>query len=274
MTEVIGLTLKLCWYDGTLKNSGTVELAIDDPGLIYGATVFTTLRVYGGSLDRPIVNWTQHCDRLKNTIQTFGWCEPDWQRIREGAEVTIAHYPVLRITIFPDGRELIMGRELPPDLAQRQQQGISVVVLDAPQFRRSLPSHKTGNYLASYLALQAAKKEGASDAILVDDRGRWLETSIGNLWGWRDGHWWTPPLQGGILPGLMRSQLIDWLTTQGELVKEQPWTSDLIRGFEAMAISNSVMELVPIREILSGADRLIYPANTSELATLRQFFVQ
>ncbi len=268
------MTSQVFWYRGKLHNSGTLELAIDDPGLIYGATVFTTLRVYQGSLDCRITNWAGHCDRLKNTLNTFGWPEPDWQQIRSGAEAMIAHWPVLRITIFPDGRELIIGRSLPPDLAQQQQHGIPVVVLDAPHFRRSLPNHKTGNYLASWLALQLAKKQQAKDAILVDDQGQWLETSIGNLWGWQDGRWWTPPLQAGILPGLMRSQLMDWLKSHGQFVEEQPWTPDVISRFEAIAISNSVMELVPVREVRTDSDILTYPPDPAVWQTFRQFFSQ
>ena len=46
--------------------------------------------------------------------------------------------------------------------------------------------HKTGNYLACWLAKNAgAKKVGAQEAILTSDQGEWLETSTGNLWGWK-----------------------------------------------------------------------------------------
>lgn len=268
----MNLTLQIFWYQGKLQDSGTLALKINDPGLIYGATVFTTLRVYGGSLDHPRTNWIAHCDRLKHSLNAFGWAEPDWQQIRAGAEAMIAHWSVLRVTIFPDGRELITGRSLPGDLAAKQQQGIAVVVWDAPQWRRSLPDHKTGNYLACWLAWQKAKQQGADDAILVDDQGRWLETTIGNLWGWQDGYWWTPPLSMGILPGLMRSQLIDWLTSQGQLVREEPWTEDLIQGFEAIGMSNSVMELVPIREVWTGTEIRRYSPPPEVFANLRHFF--
>ncbi|MEW6498638.1 MAG: 4-amino-4-deoxychorismate lyase, partial [Cyanobacteriota bacterium] len=113
------------WYNGQLMDGSTLELAIDDPGLLYGATVFTTLRVYQQSLNHPLTHWQRHCSRLLSSLQTFGWQLPDWQRLREGAEVLSTSYPVLRITIFPDGREWITGRFLPPDLGQRQQQGIT-----------------------------------------------------------------------------------------------------------------------------------------------------
>jgi 4-amino-4-deoxychorismate lyase len=99
-----------------LIESQTLELEIDDPGLLYGATVFTTLRVYDNSLDSRLTYWRSHCDRLKFSLQTFDWRLPDEERLRQGAQVMMAHFPVLRITIFPDGREWITGRLLPKRL--------------------------------------------------------------------------------------------------------------------------------------------------------------
>ena len=237
------------WYAGKLIKAGRIELGIDDPGLLYGATVFTTLRVYHQSLDDGRTNWKGHLRRLSNSIKTFGWQEPNWERIKQGAEILLLEFPVLRITVFPDGREWIVGRDLPLDLVERQQQGIVAWLAEGAEFRRSLAEHKTGNYLSAWLALNQAKKYGAKEAILIDESGNWLETSTGNLWGWQDGRWWTPPLTAGILPGLMRQQLIDWLKSQNQIVEEESWTADLVLGMEAIAYSNSVVEVVPIRVV-------------------------
>ncbi len=238
------------WYNGNLIADKTLELAIDDPGLLYGATVFTTLRVYDGNLEHPKTNWLGHLRRLSSSLQTFDWQMPNWERVRKGAEILTEHYPVLRITIFPDGREWITGRNLPADLTERQKYGIAAWV---GEWARSLPSHKTGNYLAAWLALQQAQKYGAKEAILVDASGNWLETSTGNLWGWQDGRWWTPPLDAELLPGLMREQLIDRLHSQNEKVGEAPWTPDFVAGLAALAYSNSVVEVVPIHTIISSS---------------------
>lgn len=238
------------WYSGKLIKTGIIELGINDPGLLYGATIFTTLRVYAHSLDDGRTNWEGHCDRLRNSIEKFGWQEPDWARIREGAKILQRDFPVLRITIFPDGREWIIGRDLPSDLEERQQQGIVAWLAKTGEFRRSLAEHKTGNYLTAWLALNEAKKYGAKEAILIDESGNWLETSTGNLWGWQDGRWWTPPLTAGILPGLMRKQLIDWLKSQNQIVEEELWTEELVSGMEAIAYSNSVVEVVPIHTVI------------------------
>ncbi|NES81791.1 MAG: 4-amino-4-deoxychorismate lyase [Moorea sp. SIO2B7] len=226
-------------------------MGINDPGLLYGATVFTTVRVYQQSLSHPLTNWTAHCDRLRNSLQSFGWQLPDWKRVRQGVRALLPFFPVLRIVIFADGREWITGRSLPADLRERQQEGVIAWVADEPQFRRSLADHKTGNYLGAWLALQKAGKLGSKSAILIDYEGNWLETSTGNLWGWKDGCWWTPPLNGKILPGIMRSQLLTWLQSQDLVVKEVSWNWDFVKGMEAIVYSNSVVEVVPFHTIVA-----------------------
>lgn len=244
----------------------------DDPGMLYGATVFTTLRVYQESLDSQFTNWTGHCLRLKTSIDIFKWQQPNWQRVRQGAERMMAHWPILRIAIFPDGRELITGRILPSDLAIRQQSGIKAWVADDELFVRSLPTHKTGNYLPSWLALQEAQRRGCKEAILIDGHGNWLETSTGNLWGWRDRRWWTPPVEADILPGVMRSQLLHSLETQGEPAIEEPWTATVIEQFEALAYSNSVVEIIPICEVVRSHKSLTYDPHHSAFGSFRGIF--
>jgi 4-amino-4-deoxychorismate lyase len=259
------------WYDGQLIYSQTIELPIDDPGLIYGATVFTTLRVYDHSLDQKLTNWQAHCDRLKFSLQVFDWPLPDFGQLRQGAELMRAHFPVLRISVFPDGREWITGRELPKDLAEKQNHGVSAVL--APlKYNRSLPNHKTGNYLSAWLARNYAQKLNAQEAILVDTLGNWLETTTGNLFGWWDGCWWTPPLLVGILPGIMRSQLINWLQQQQQIVREEPWTPELVKKLEVIAYCNSVVEIVPIHTVIQPSGSLQYNPYDPCFQQIRKFF--
>jgi branched-subunit amino acid aminotransferase/4-amino-4-deoxychorismate lyase len=265
------LSSKTCWYDGKLIHSGKVELAIDDPGLLYGATAFTTLRVYQQSLDDPLTNWKGHCDRLQSTLEAFSWKTPDWQRVRCGAETLLSFFPVLRITLFPDGREWVTGRSLPENLAILQQNGITAW-LSPPEANRSLTFHKTGNYLAAWLTRRSAQQNGAQEAILVDFSGSWLESSTGNLWGWGQGCWWTPPLEAGILPGLMRSQLISWLKCQNENIREEPWREELVSSFEAIAYSNSVVQVVPIHTVLSSLGNLTYDPKHQAFQQLQRLF--
>jgi branched-subunit amino acid aminotransferase/4-amino-4-deoxychorismate lyase len=245
-------TNRCYWYAGQLVAGDTLTLSINDPGLLFGATVFTTLRIYENDLDHPWTAWSSHCQRLTRSLQAFHWPEPDWARVRQGAAHLAPGFPVLRITIFPDGREFILGRSLPPQLQTWQTQGVTAWVADSADLQRSLPDHKTGNYLACWLALQAAQRAQAQAAILLDAQGHWLETSTGNLWGWASGQWYTPPLAVGILPGVLRSQLLQGLQTQHQSVKTCPWEAAQVSQFTYLAYTNSVMAVVPIRTVLQG----------------------
>jgi 4-amino-4-deoxychorismate lyase len=265
----------LNWYDGRLLPAATLELSIHEPGLLYGATVFSTLRVYSQSLDHPLTHWQAHCARLDHSLQTLGWQQPNWEQVRQGAEALRSQFPVLRITLFPDGREWIIGRELPSDLSVRQQQGI-IAWLATPEpeleWQRSLAAHKTGNYLSAWLAGQRAQQLGAQEAILVDASGNWLETTTGNLWGWGQGQWWTPPTEAGILPGIVRQQLITALARHNKKVGAIPWHPDWVTQLEAIAYSNCVVELVPIRVVFSQDTVHTYAADHAAWQELRQLF--
>ena len=205
-----------------------------------------------------MTDWQGHCDRLRHSIHCFDWVEPDWKRVQRGAIALLPDYSVLRITVFPDGRELITGRQLPSDLENRQQNGITAWIAEGPRYQRWMPEHKTGNYLPCWMALRDARHQGAQEAILTNSVGEWLETSTGNLWGWQDGQWWTPPLSAGILPGLARSHLSQWLISQGHSITEEAWTLDRVARFEAIAYSNSVVEIVPVHTVLRNGEKLSY----------------
>ncbi|MEH1843660.1 MAG: aminotransferase class IV [Nostoc sp.] len=263
------MTNNIFWYNGKLINSQTLELDINNPGLLYGATIFTTLRVYQNSLDSNLTNWQAHCDRLLSSLQTFGWQQPDWNRLRQGAQILLAHFPVLRITLFPDGREWITGRLLPEDLTEKQKTGV-VCAVASSEFYRSLPSHKTGNYLSAWLAKTSLD---AQEAILVDVQENWLETSTGNLWGWYDRSWWTPPIKAGILPGIVRSQLVNWLQNHQQPIQEETWSRELVQRFEAIAYTNSVVEVIPIHTVHQPTGSLEYNPYHPSFQQIRELFV-
>ena len=246
------------WYDGELINSNQIQLDISEPGLLYGATVFTTMRVYDQSLEHPLTDWLAHCDRLKQSIQVFEWRQPQWSRLKHGASMLLENFSILRMVVFPDGKELITGRNLPEDLIQRQKEGIVAWVATEKKFQRSLAQHKTGNYLSAYLARNHALKRNATEAILIDEKENWLETSTGNLWGWRDGSWYTPLVNSGILPGIARSHLLNYFHQNNILVTEKIWSIDFIKQLQGLAYSNCVVEIVPIKEVLYLGECLHY----------------
>lgn len=257
------------YYDGKLEKNNYIQLDINDSTWLYGATVFTTLRVYQKSLYHPLTNWQNHCDRLKLSIKEFDWNMPDWEKIETEANYLLNYFPVLRITIFPDGRELIIGRELPINLEDKQRKGIKGLVCLEYQINRSLPLHKTGNYLAPYLALNQGKKQGYDEAILTNFNHNWLETSTGNLWGYKEGIWFTPTLETGILPGIARNMIIKKANFPVEI---NYWTSEFIEDLEAIAYSNSVVEIIPFNTIKIEQKIKKYNVNNQGYSLLKDCY--
>ena len=247
------------WYDGSLIDGSQLQLDIGEPGLCYGATSFTTMRVYNRSLTHSFTRWQDHCDRLSTTITAFHWQQPNWQRLKQGVEILSEHFPILRIAIFPCGTEWITGRQLPADLQQRQANGITAWIASDPLYRRNLAPYKTGNYLSAYLARQRALQLDAQEAILIDLDGNWLETSTGNLWGWQNNCWYTPHLDLGILPGIARSRWLDFFRRRQIKVQENIWTPEFVARIEALAYSNCVVDFIPIQTVMTLKERTNYP---------------
>jgi para-aminobenzoate synthetase/4-amino-4-deoxychorismate lyase len=74
-----------------------------------------------------------------------------------------------------------------------------------------------------------------TDVILVNEFDQLTETTITNIAVFRDGQWITPTLSCGLLPGVMRAELL----ARGEIVEgiihpEDLRSSDPIRCFNAL----------------------------------------
>ncbi|HIK37866.1 MAG: aminotransferase class IV [Geminocystis sp.] len=233
------------YFDGNLHRDNKISLDINSPVWLYGVSVFTTIRIYGHSLSHPLTNWNRHVRRLKTSISEFEWPMPDWEKIKTEVEDLSKHFPVIRIAILPDGKEIITGRNLPENLGEKQRQGVRGLVLYDDVVKRGISRHKTGNYLPNWLALNMAKKQDCQEAILTDKQHHWLETATGNLWGYKKGVWFTPP-PGEILPGIARETIIDYADFPIEV---NQWTEEFVEELEAVAYSNSVVEIIPFSEI-------------------------
>ena len=78
--------------------------------------------------------------------------------------------------------------------------------------RRALdPATKSGNYLNNVLGLAEAKAKGATDCVMCNAAGFVTEASTSNLFAHVDGAWCTPTLGDGILAGITRAMLLEFL---------------------------------------------------------------
>ncbi|AJA10424.1 para-aminobenzoate synthase, component I [Sphingopyxis fribergensis] len=147
-------------------------------------------------------------------------------RLRSAARVRMRLAPsgALAVEVSP----LPRLAELPVPVAVRP------VPMAADDFRLT---HKT-SLRAAYDA--ARHESGAAEVVFVDEPGFVTEGSWSNVFVERGGQLLTPPLALGLLPGVLRAELIE----KGRAVESHLRLADLERGF---FIGNSLRGLIPAR---------------------------
>jgi para-aminobenzoate synthetase/4-amino-4-deoxychorismate lyase len=111
--------------------------------------------------------------------------------------------------------------------------------LVCPPSTDPLLRHKTtrrGFYDAAWRAAEAA---GGFDAIFVNERGHVTEGGRSTVWIVRNGHWITPPLEDGVLPGIERARMLadpslptleQSITPEDLLAADEVWVVNALRG--------------------------------------------
>jgi para-aminobenzoate synthetase/4-amino-4-deoxychorismate lyase len=130
-----------------------------------------------------------------------------------------------------------MAIELKP-MPEEQPGPVDVVVrplpVDPSDFRLR---YKT---TAKDVLKQAQRDAGTFEAVFIDPEGRLTEGSYTNVFVERDGKLLTPPLERGLLPGLLRARLIE----EGKAEEADLTADDLKDGF---LVGNMVRGLVRAR---------------------------
>ena len=187
-----------------------------------------------------IVELDRHLDRLARSAEELGFVFD-----RHGArnELQAATFgkkqpAVARLLLSPTGTMAIEVRPLDEFPAEPVKVAVRPLPVAAEDYRLR---HKT---TARSFYDDARRDSGAFEVVFTDAEGRLTEGSFTNVFVERDGRLLTPPLERGLLPGILRSQLID----QGRAVEADLTPEDLRGGF---FVGNIVRGLIRA-ELASG----------------------
>jgi len=106
--------------------------------------------------------------------------------------------------------------------------------------------HKTSLRSVYDAAWRAAEAQGAFDALFFNERGELTEGGRSNVFVRLDGHWYTPPLACGVLPGVMRAVLLEALAWAA---REKIITLDMLDDVEDIVVCNALRG--PLRAVLA-----------------------
>lgn len=236
-----------------------VTVPLTAPGVLFGETLFETLRARRGTLFRL----ADHLARLRNGIEALAWgTPPSDEEIKAGLRAVLdsdelagAHDVRLRITALrlDDSGVLesfIHGQPYEPPAVERYAGGVDAVVTsqrldaDAPW-----ANFKTGQRLPHRLAGAEARQAGAWEGILLNTDGMLVDGTISNVHLVVDGGIITPSRRCGALPGITR-QVVRELADHDQI----PWEAGAYpptvfhQATEAF-VTNALIGLMPLVRI-------------------------
>jgi para-aminobenzoate synthetase/4-amino-4-deoxychorismate lyase len=120
-----------------------------------------------------------------------------------------------------------------------------------------LLSHKTTHRVDYDRGWREAEARGGFDMLFFNDRGELTEGGRSNVFVRLDGQWWTPPLESGLLPGVMRQLLLE---DPMFAARERVLTLADVRCAEALVVCNALRGALPARIIsISPAEKSVAP---------------
>jgi para-aminobenzoate synthetase/4-amino-4-deoxychorismate lyase len=99
--------------------------------------------------------------------------------------------------------------------------------------------HKTTHRRLYAAAWKAAKEAGFDDVLFLNAEGQVTEGAVSNVFVERDGRWFTPPVECGLLPGVYRRHLLQ--TKPG--IEERVLSLEDLKAADAVYLTNAVRGL-------------------------------
>lgn len=282
----------LCNVDGHITPEADARIPVLDRGFLFGDSIYEVVRTHDGV---PLT-WAEHWARLQGSAASLAM-ELDLSESEAARRVadTLAQADhgdsYVRIVVSrgtgdapnidlayanSPPRWVVMVRPLQLAVGKP----VRLALIDRLRNdRRALdPATKSGNYLNNVLGLAEAKARGATDCVMLNQDGSVTEASTSNLFARIDGVWCTPPLGAGILAGITRGMLLEFLPGAGERIEERRITGDDLQSAEEIFLSSTLRDIGPVthldgRELHADRSQGVGP-STARLLPLFGEYVQ
>ncbi|MBT9140297.1 MAG: Branched-chain-amino-acid aminotransferase [Dehalococcoidia bacterium] len=253
------------YLNGTLMLSGSCQISVTDRSYLFGDGLFETILVQNS---KPLY-LSQHLNRLQHSSVFFAYNLPSGEELVEAMQLVIEANALengsIRLTVSPRESQrllaktnstlnlLITLRHGRPYSEELYEQGFTAIIAQTTRRNEHSPlsRHKTTNFADSIIAKQEALQSGSNEAILLNTAGRLTEATVANLFLIINGEVLTPPIADGILPGVIRQKVLELCQDLNITAREQTMTPKDLEQAEEVFITNSLMGVMPIREIQS-----------------------
>lgn len=199
-----------------------------------GARAFDLIETMAFDPSDGLLLLERHLERMKASADALGFAF-DRHEVRnelQAATFRLRAASRVRLLLARSGAVAIEIRPAPPTPRAPVAVALQPLPVAPADFRLRHKTTDRGFYH------EALAKAGSFEVIFMDGEGRLTEGSFTNIFVERDGALLTPPLARGLLPGILRGQLLD----EGRAVESDLAADDLADGF---FIGNAVRGLIP-----------------------------
>jgi branched-chain amino acid aminotransferase len=253
------------WFNGEFVEWQNATTHVLNHGLHYGSCVFEGLRVYG----EKIYKLEQHTDRLFYSAQRMGINVPYSKNQLNQAQVeTIKKMNIKYGYVRP---VIWRGSEMMAISAQKNKINVAVATWEWPSYftkedrlkgislqtavwKRPPPdciptdTKAAGLYMICTLSKHEAEKNGFTDALMLDYKGRVSESTGSNIFLVFKGEIHTP-IPDCFLNGITRQSVIEIAKKEGIKVIERDIYPDEIPDAEEIFLTGSAVEVTPVGKI-------------------------
>lgn len=244
------------WVDGRLVR-GEPSFDALDHGITVGDGVFETAKV----VDGQVFALERHHARMEQSLAGLGLEPLDRDRVQEGIDAVLGVAPLafgrLRYTITAGPGPLGSDRE--PGAATylvtavgQDRPAATTTVAVVPWARNekgALAGLKTTSYADNVVALAAAKRFGAGEALMANTSGFLCEGTGSNVFVVVGGTVMTPGLESGPLAGVTRALTIEWLAEEGIEVVEGELPMSILDEAEEVWLTSSIRDVIAVDRI-------------------------
>lgn len=244
------------WYvDGRWVHPDEASISINDIGLLRAYSVFESLRTY----DRRPFHLDEHLNRLYHSAELIEMDIP-WSReqiagvVREVIERNPYQHASIRILvtggvsedgILPSGKPTlaVLITPLPERDMERFARGYKLITT---HLQRVAPQAKTTSYVSAVRALKEAARQGAEDALFVNEQGHVLESTRSNFFIFKSDTLVTPREE--VLIGVTRNAVLELARGRFQVEERPILLEELAQADEAFVTASS-KEIVPVVQI-------------------------
>lgn len=252
------------FYNGEWLPEGQPLVTAGNRGFRYGDGLFETLYVVNGAIRLR----SYHFERLFEGMKLLQLQLPEkydaaWLSTQIAILCQKNQHPIARVRLTVFRGEGALFDAPGPAHCIIESQALTLPAPDSglptpdsglrtgifPHARKSADafSHlKSNSYLPSAMAALHARQQGWDDAFLLNAAGRVCESAIANVFIFRGGGLYTPPLSEGCVAGVMRRFLLENLAGAGYPVEEMPVIVSDLYTAEEVFVTNALRLLRPV----------------------------